>query len=109
MSRYQVTVKKAGFGAYPCIVTDTENVKPVMQCELQNYNAGGWQGSTPAQYQWRICTPKIYPTDLEGGQGVDFCGGDCCGFQTKREALESLREDGLYWDGKDIHPLLRIK
>ena len=107
MSRYQVTVKKAGFGTYHCVVVDTENVKPVMQCELKNYNAGCYH-NTPARYQWKICTPKIYPTDLEGGLGVDFCGGDCCGFQTKREAIECLKDEGLYWDGKEIHPLLVV-
>ena len=91
MSRYQVTVKKAGFGAYHCVVVDTENVKPVMTCELQNYNAGS--SNTPAYCQWRICTPVLR------GDEIYYDGFNCCGFQTKKEALESLKEDGLYWDG----------
>ena len=103
MSRYEVSVKKAGFGAYHCTVIDRENIKPVMQCEIQNYNAA-YSGSTPVRCQWRICLPKIIHTPE--GDAVEFDGGDCMGFQTKKEAIESLKEDGLIWDGLDIHQLL---
>jgi len=99
MSRYEVTVKKSGFGTYNCVVVDSENVKPVMQCEIENYNAG-FASNTPRDCQWRIGQPVLR------GDLIEYNFNDCCGFPTKKEAIECLKEDGLYWDGKDIHPLL---
>ena len=87
--RFQTKSKKAGYQQYLVTITDSTEVKPTVTVMIENTGEDNW-------CQWRVGEPVII------GECLTYDTSDCCGFETKKDAIWWLQRDGFHIDENTV-------